>query len=280
MGGAAGSGPARLEPPERGIQVSSGVITLQPGEEYTTCHFLDLPNDAPIDVIKLEQQNGGFAHHFVMHLAGEDFPPGLDDCPGGLYLTHPAIYPGTRDQVAFELPDGVSMPLEARQPILTQIHLLNTTPDVVTEELLINLHTGDPDQDYERAGIIGGADLDFTIPPRTEYTATQQCTIGVDVNVFAMTSHSHARTVSFDVSTNIAGEITPIYHSEDWDSPLVKVFDPDLFVPAREGFEFSCTWNNDDDVEVRYGDLASDEMCIFFGYYYPSIGGAAPCLGI
>ena len=32
-------------------------------------------------------------------------------------------------------------------------------------------------------------------------------------------------------------------------------------VPAGEGFEYTCTWNNDTDQPISYGTTAKDEMC-------------------
>ncbi len=278
--GAAGApSQAQFEPPERGVQIATGPITLGPGEEATRCHFFDLPSDEALPIVKFEQNHSGFVHHFVMHTAGEDFEPGIGDCPTGFYITHPAVYPGNRVQAPFEMPAGVAFALDAKKPMLTQIHLLNTTGETVTEELKINLHAGDPATTFESVGIIGGADLNFEIPPRTDHVEVQTCQMFTDANVFALTSHSHARTDSFDIATIIDGVTTPVYSSKEWDSPDVVSFDPPIAIKPMDEFQFSCAWNNDTDDTVRYGDLASDEMCIFFGYYYPSGGGVAPCVG-
>ena len=286
-GGAAGAAGAagapaiegQLEPPENGFQITSGPIELEPGYEDTRCLYFDLPSDEPVDIVRFEQKNRGFSHHFVVHRAGEVFPPGLGDCPDGLHTVHPPLYPGTRDQAPFSMPDGVAMQFPERAGMVVQIHLLNTMPDVETELFELNLHVGDPAVEYEPAGVVGGSDFDFRIPPRTEHTASQQCSILREIQLFALTSHSHALTKSFDISVVDSGQTTPVYTSTDWDSPAVIEYDPPLTVPGGGGFEFSCTWQNDSDDEIRYGPKAVDEMCIFFGYYFPSTGGISPCIG-
>ena len=265
-------------PPEPGVQITTGPMPLEPGEEKTVCVFLDLPSDVDLDVIKLEQRNAGYAHHFILFRGGSAHAPGVGECPTTLFVQHPPIFPGTRNQPSFAMPAGVAIPLAKRQPLILQLHLLNAGDEPVVEELKINIHAGDPSASYERAGVVGGSDFDFRIPPGQMYTATQRCYLG-PMKLFALTSHSHSRTISFDIRASLSATGMPIYHNTSWSEPEVGQYDPALELPAFSWLEFSCTWFNETTSTITYGETAEDEMCMFFGYYYPALTDITPCTG-
>lgn len=275
-----------LTPPSQpGVQVRSGEFEIGAGEEFTTCAFFDLPSDEPMLVTRLEHSHRGFMHHYVLHKAGaDDYEDGsIGECPPGGILFHannPPVFPGTKDQKPFQMPDGVAYPLDARMPMLIQMHVLNTTDEAGIGELVINLHAIEDTGDIELAGVIGGGDINFMIPPNSEYTETQNCNVASPGNLFALTSHAHERMRAVDISLRLGDVLTPVYHNTDWAEPLIEYLDPPIFLDAGDGMQFSCTWVNDDDRTIEYGDLASDEMCIIFGYYYPATGDSNPCIGL
>jgi hypothetical protein len=43
-------------------------------------------------------------------------------------------------------------------------------------------------------------------------------------------------------------------------------------VPPGGGFDFTCTWYNNTSATVKFGESATNEMCFFWAYYYPSQG--------
>ena len=45
-----------------------------------------------------------------------------------------------------------------------------------------------------------------------------------------------------------------------------------LILWAPGGFRFTCEWNNQSGGTVSFGESATDEMCFFWAYYYPSKG--------
>lgn len=52
-------------------------------------------------------------------------------------------------------------------------------------------------------------------------------------------------------------------------SPEMKRFDPMVQVPPGGGFSFECSWTNDSDALLTFGESALAEMCFFWAYYYP-----------
>jgi hypothetical protein len=267
-------------PPPPGVQITTGPLPIGPNEEKTFCVFIDMPNDAELPVVKLEQHNNGKAHHFILFKGTSAHEPGSGDCPAGLFVQHPPIYPGTRDQGAFAMPDGVAILLGKRQPLILQIHLLNSTDEPAVEELRMNLWGGSPGVEYKKAGVVGGSDFDFRIPPHEMYTSTQRCYLTNGMNLFALTSHSHSRTRSFDIKASLETGPAAIYHNESWSEPEVGHYKPAHAFDAFDWLEFSCTWFNETSEAITYGETADDEMCMMFGYYYPATLDVTPCLGL
>jgi len=266
-------------PPAMGVQITSGPLTVDAGEQKTLCVRLDLPSATDLPVVELEQHNAGTVHHFILFRAASAADPSVGPCPSGLFIQHPPIYPGTRDQGAFAMPDGVAITLPAHQPLILQLHLLNAGDQPVVEEMRINLHSG-PAGTYQKAGVVGGSNFLFQIPPHQKYTATQRCYITNALKLFALASHSHARTLSFDVTANLASGPTAIYHNEMWSAPAFGHYDPAYDMGAFDWLEFSCTWFNETGSTIKYGETADDEMCMMFGYYYPATLDVTPCLGL
>ena len=83
-----------------------------------------------------------------------------------------------------------------------------------------------------------------------------------DVEVLFLASHMHGRGVEFTIQRFDGTDVGEVFYTnDDWHVPRITQFDPPLVVNKGEGFQWSCTWDNQDDLEVNYGLAASDEMC-------------------
>ena len=57
-----------------------------------------------------------------------------------------------------------------------------------------------------------------------------------------------------------------------WSEPPTVYHDPPFEIPQGGGFRFTCSWDNQSDAQVSFGESANQEMCFFWAYYYPSKG--------
>ena len=91
-----------------------------------------------------------------------------------------------------------------------------------------------------------------------------------DVDVIFAASHMHGRGVEFTIRQFDGTETSEIFYSnDDWHVPKIVQYDPPMQVKAGEGFEWACTWTNEDAEEVNYGLKSSDEMCNFAYVFTP-----------
>jgi hypothetical protein len=68
--------------------------------------------------------------------------------------------------------------------------------------------------------------------------------------------------------------MTAVYNPNpfEWASPATQIQTPYFGIPNGGGIDFTCTWDNTTDATVTFGESATDEMCFFWLYYYPSQG--------
>ena len=122
----------------------------------------------------------------------------------------------------------------------------------------------DKDDDEVEEGIWGGSvrDEHINLPAGEETTEWSRCVMNEDVEVLFLASHTHELGIEFNIAPfdgETVGDV--FYTNDDWHSPKIVQYDPPLVVPAGQGLEWSCTWNNTQDHEVNYGPDSTDEMC-------------------
>ncbi|HET6612201.1 MAG TPA: hypothetical protein VFG83_09440, partial [Kofleriaceae bacterium] len=88
-----------------------------------------------------------------------------------------------------------------------------------------------------------------------------------------------------DGDANAFYQTRTVYNVPDfnWDNPAYVYYmqDPPNGDPSRQpvelksgyGFRFWCDYFNNTDKVIPFGENYVDEMCYFWGYYYPSNGG-------
>jgi hypothetical protein len=130
------------------------------------------------------------------------------------------------------------------------------------------------------AGFLFIGDPDISLAPHSSSTLGPIFfPVPVDyegANFFAITGHEHqyGTNVVASVATGKGDPGTSVYNVPGWlwSEPATVQANPPFTIPSGGGFNFSCSWNNTSDNTVKFGESATDEMCFFWAYYYPSIG--------
>jgi hypothetical protein len=94
-----------------------------------------------------------------------------------------------------------------------------------------------------------------------------------DTKFFAITGHTHSygTNVTVRLASALQEPLMDLYTPAhfDWESPESKPLTPHVSVPQGGGFLLDCAWTNTSDSELKWGESAKQEMCFFWGYYYP-----------
>jgi hypothetical protein len=144
-----------------------------------------------------------------------------------------------------------------------------------------NLHYADPAQVQHVAEVLSLINEDILLPPHRVTTLERTYTFSEPVRIFQLFSHAHEHMLYFEARVTGGsrdGEL--VYFARDWAHPPILQLDPPLDLQAGEGLTIAATYDNRTDREIRFGLLASDEMMILFGYYYPTSGKQASIVAI
>jgi hypothetical protein len=177
-----------------------------------------------------------------------------------------------------ELPPGVAYTLDANQMLRIELHYINATTHDVMLQSTTTFTEAENVTDEANFLLIGDPDI--------ELPAGSDVTLGpvfwklmpdlADAKFFALTGHEHqlGTNVTVAAAGNASDPGTPVYDVPNWtwSEPATVVHNPPFTVPSGGGFRFSCSWHNGGTAPVSFGESATDEMCFFWAYYYPSHG--------
>lgn len=262
-----------LTPPPEGSGFQLEFVTEAPaGTEVWACKVYDLPTTDVAAVNWVQYQQAPGTHHMTLStlgLSGDGgIEPGEYDCPelyGDSSLMEDQImFFGAQGEAEGEmrLPDRVAASFPAGLRIIHEVHFVNTTPEPV--ELYSRVNAWTIPESAVQEGIWGGSVRDENINLARGETTTEwsRCVMNRDVEVLFLASHMHELGVEFTIAPydgTTVGDV--MYTNDDWHDPKITQYDPPLVIPAGQGFQWSCTWDNTTDGDVTYGLNAEDEMC-------------------
>jgi hypothetical protein len=293
--------------PGKGIQLHAGPsnyddtaevakFLIQPGEEKVECFTMESPNDTDFTYIQQQNRMRPGSHHMIIRLVDENTPLGWGACAG--FLNNKGGIPGSQTQIR-DIPgkdiapenEGLGRTLPANSKVQFEFHFVNNRPGNSTpllREAWVNLLYKDPatiTQPISTVSMIGGLGMD--VPPRSQQTLYNKCTVAADVRIFDLFGHFHANTERFTAWRHRDGKTDLLYESFNWEEPADLTFDtvnknptPDagqrrdggwngpLDFKANDVIEWECQVNNKTDGNLKFANEAyTAEMCILFGGY-------------
>ncbi len=272
LGGAdGGADGATLQPPPPGQGFQMSMTTVAPAyTEVWVCEVYPIPIDATANVNRVEYEQTPGTHHMTLSTPGlvaTDLAPGTYDCDAlyqDVLMESQIMFFGSQGEATgdLSLPTGVAAQMPPNLTVVHEIHYVNTTDSDIELYSRVNGWTIDDAEVVD--GIWGGSvrDEHINLPAGQRTTEWSRCVMNRDVEVQFLASHMHALGVEFTIASfdgTTTGEV--FYRNDDWHDPRIIQSDPPLVVPEGQGFEWSCTWENDNPTAVTYGLTAADEMC-------------------
>lgn len=269
-----------LEPPPAGQGFQVSITGVAPARSETwLCIVYDLETTDLAAVNRVEFLQNEGTHHMTLSttaLSTTPLEPGTYDC-ADLYTTGDVMQDvvmifgnqGTAEGT-LELPEGVAALVPAGIQLVHEVHYVNGSD---TDVQLYSYLNGWTIPTSEVTDSIWGSqvrDETIEIPAHDTHTEWTRCVMNEDVEVHFLASHSHALGRSFTIAPfdgETTGEV--FYENTDWHDPLIIQYPDPIVVPAGQGFEYACTWENDSDAPVSYGYTAADEMCNMTLVYTP-----------
>ena len=282
---ACGNSEPSKAPAEPAATLSFPATAVAPGQEDTKCVVMRLGNTKALHVGAIQNALGDASHHLIVYrvidteekrtpFSCKPFTDTLDPEKGS-----PLMVTQKKDDL-LTLPTGVAFSLEPYQMVRLEMHYLNASS---TEKTVSATTTFTPisDDDFrDEAGFLFIGNPDIKLPPKSVTklgpTFFEVPSDLSGVKFFAMTGHEHRLGTNVQIASvaNVDDPGRMVYDvpSWTWSEPKTEVFATPLTVPDGGGFKFTCSWNNTSDQQVTFGESATDEMCFFWAYYYPSQG--------
>jgi hypothetical protein len=177
------------------------------------------------------------------------------------------------------LPDGVAMPVRAGNQIFMNLHLFNVSDQALSGRSGMWIKTVPAaDVEHEAETVLAGP-LQLNIPVGRS-TQTGSCTLRADATLYALAPHMHQKGVHMRATVMTAGGERVLYDDAyDFSHQLLHDID-DVQLKAGNRVELECTYMNDTELPLRWGDSSLQEMCFISLNLYPAIGyGSLPCSG-
>ena len=273
-GSSAGGGGGN-PPNEKTFTFTMDTFTVEAGQEVYRCQNFANPFGDDIEVTKFESHMASGSHHLLMYYMGPDPKTGpLQDGPltpcSGLEF-HASPYGTQLPDDFVQYPPGIAALAKKTDGFRFQSHYLNTTNAPITASVVTTFHIAEPGTITDHAGVLFMVQPNFAIKPHTTQVVTRNCKVPRDMNLLLASSHMHQHGTHFD--GNVGGNL--VYTTNTWDNPKPKIFSPEVVAKQGDPISFSCTFQNDSDKTLTFGESALiNEMCIFSAQYYPLPLGA------
>ncbi len=260
-------------------------VAVQPGAENTQCVVKRLGNDEIIRVHQIHNVLPTGSHHLIVYRTADTeekttpydcvpFVDALDPSKGSTVMVT------QKHDETLTLPEGVAFTMPAGQMVRLEMHYINTTAEEIQVSAKSTFITI-PAKDYKDE-----ADFLFIGTPDIDIAAHSKLTLGptffglpddlMDVKFFGITGHTHqwGTDVTVAAAESADGPDKSVYDVPGWlwSEPATVMHNPPFTISKGGGFRFTCQYNNLSDQPVGFGESATDEMCFFWAYYYPSQG--------
>ncbi len=287
VGGDAGATLLNAPPAGAGVQLTL-TSTLAAGLETERCTFYRVPSEG-LNVVREEIKYTPGSHHAVLWTTGYTDIPTKDlsgkavdatttfDCGSGVFgvwnVTGVVAVHQTEDGAATVdgLPAGTALKIPGNALLLINTHYLNASAKPLDTRLAINLHTIPTAQVTQEAGILFLYNPFIRVPAMGVAKARMQCPVNRDITILNAQSHMHRRGVGYVANAvdPASGTVDLLFQGTEWAEVMAKKLQPAKNMKAGQLIDFACSYKNDEARVVSQGFTTKDEMCIFFGLYYP-----------
>ncbi len=262
------------------VTLTADPFTVDPGGEVYKCQTFANPFGRDVDLVYRDGTMSAGSHHFFLFNMDPTTlrtdPTPLGDCPGAGLEFHPFPYLSQQPHWIVNYPQSnMGYPLAAANALMINVHFLNSSSSALQPTVRISITAAKPGVVTTHVGTIFLNNTVFSVPANTPKTQPVDESktwtpfpgqLPDTYNIFTSWSHMHRTALDFRASAN--GSV--FYEETNWDSPQLFLHNPPLPMTGSTPISWTCTYYNDTDSDLSFGDSAiSNVMCIYLGQYYP-----------
>jgi hypothetical protein len=239
-------------------------FTLDPGQEKYLCYAVDTPFD--MKIASFASDANKVIHHFMLSQTTAPEPDGLSECDVLFKLTWAPMYIATTAATVIKMPDGAAKVVAKGGQMVLQLHLLNTSTKTQTSNTRIHMTASDLENPTP-VGIFALGTTDVHLPASQQTTLESNCTLKHDVHLFAMLPHMHflGKRMEIDLGAD-KDHLTSAYVRDPYDFNDQYTDTLDQVLKAGTATRVRCTFQNDTDKSVTFGESSYNEMCFAVGF--------------
>jgi hypothetical protein len=266
----ADAGPPEV-PDEQWTVLTEESWTLPPGGEMEQ-HCADKVLDEDVYVAAIRPIHPPGTHHTTLSVSAS-----ATSCSTIEVLRSGIIYAAGVGTEALYMPPGVAMKLPAGYTLRLGLHLYNVSEQMLSGVSGIEIIRVDAADVEHEAELMLAGPLSFSIDPG-QHTITNDCMIREPQTVFALFPHMHQTGVHLKTTAVVAGQ-TKILHDDAYDfrEQYQIALDP-LALAVGDTIRTECTYENDTDRPIGFGESSDTEMCFSILFRYPATGNSL-CAG-
>jgi copper type II ascorbate-dependent monooxygenase-like protein len=284
----AGEGGALLAAPAAGDGIQYEMMTtIAAGQEDERCKFVTVPSTG-LWVNRQEVRFTGGSHHFVLWKTSYPSIPtqdthgnsvdtsGVFECTSGPSASWNTTafaggaQAGNGPPLIDGLPAGTAVRFDPGAILIMDLHVLNPSAQDVSTVVRTNLWTVRDSQVTTEAGIYFFYDPFIVVPARSSASARMSCPVTSNLQLVNGQTHMHRRGLGGVANlVDGSGNLRPIYQSQSWEAVNVQNWAPGMAVQPGQSIDYQCNYQSTENADVMQGNTTKDEMCVFFGLYYP-----------
>ena len=248
---------------------------LDPGTEGYWCKRVTVASDVFIHAFRSAAPTG--THHTT--LGKDPGPDGTFRCSGFSTGTE-LVYGSGVGSSETVFPEGVAVRIKAGDQLLLNVHVFDTSSEVLSGDSGIEVIALDPGSVKEEAalvlaGLAGGLEV---VPGKS--TQTGRCTLPADTTAFSVGSHMHTRGVHQRVTVHFAtGDVATLLDRDyDFGEQVSYPLEPPVLLLKGAFIEVECSYSNPTASTLFFGESTNNEMCYAGIYHYPRFQAGSTCV--
>jgi hypothetical protein len=253
--------------------------TQQPGE-VQDCHVFKLDNTRQVEINRLQVMFAEGSHHVHIYRSTEPVADSVTDCFKGIDWKQWSLLVGAQTKpMDWQLPEGVTIPVEPHQQLLVQVHWLNTTDKPAESTIDLAFHTTEDSR--EHLGVMFGVNQRVDIAPGQRTRIEHFCQMPQGAKLHAVMGHFHQYGNNYRVTERMPGETTgrEIYYAQNEPAFEFKTYFPAHEVAPGAGFQYGCEFFNWTGNPITWGsDTTTQEHCNMTAYFSPADQISELCL--
>jgi hypothetical protein len=272
-GGAAGAanggagGTAVTPDPPGTISFTTGMFTLDPGEEAYRCQNFDNPFngvDTAVNRIVTDMTPG--SHHLHIYNLIEGTSRTLEVCTSADF--HALIHAAGTPHAETDYPAGMATKIKGSTGLRLQLHYINTTTDPIVGYATTKMSPVDISTIKDWVAELYFNRIGLTVIPGMS-SVTTNCIIPNYYGAITLIgggTHMHSRGIG---ETAVSSTGAMLANATTWDEPPPITYNPPVVLNPGDSINWTCTYNNTTGMTLTFGEsVATNEMCIYLARYY------------